>query len=62
MTFEVRADQLTPGMPYTRLQVQETLGVNAIVSAVALGGNGTHKPVGNATNNGTNVLSQNVVT
>ena len=59
-TFEVRADQLTPGKRYVRLQVKETAGSATIVSVVAFGDEGNHKP-NNANNNTTAVVTQNVV-
>lgn len=60
-TFEVRADQLTAGMRYVRLEVAETLGVNAVACATAEGDDAYHKPVSNSTNNGTQISTQNVV-
>jgi hypothetical protein len=59
LTFEVRADQLSPGKRYARLQVKETNGSNTLVSVVAFGDEGAHKP--NNANNGTAVGTQNVV-
>src|SRR5206468_7226948 len=36
ITFEVRADQLTAGKKFVRLQVKETAGSNTIVCVVAI--------------------------
>lgn len=63
ITFEVRADQLTAGKRYVRLQVKETAGSATIVSATAIGEEAGHKPA-NA-NNGTHCTTngaQKVVT
>jgi hypothetical protein len=54
-TFEVRADQLTTGKRYARLQVKETAGSATIVSVTAVGDDGDQKP-NNATN-GTHVTT-----
>jgi hypothetical protein len=59
ITFEVRADQLTTGKRYVRLQIKETGSQNVLVSAAAFGDEVANKP-GNA-NNGANVATQNVV-
>lgn len=62
ITFEVRADQLTAGKRYVRLQVKETAGSNTQVCVTATGDEGKHKPVN--LNNGSHVAtngSQNVV-
>lgn len=58
-TFEVRADQLSTGKRYCRLQIKETSGANVLVSVAAWGDEGTHKP--NNANNATAVTTQNVV-
>jgi hypothetical protein len=44
ITFEVRADQLTTGKQYARLQVKETAGSNTIVCVAALGGDAALRP------------------
>jgi hypothetical protein len=59
VTFEVRADQLTTGKRYVRLQIKETGSQNVLVGVVAWGEEGNHKP--NNANNGANVGTQNVV-
>jgi hypothetical protein len=59
VTFEVNAEQLTPGKRYVRLQIKETGSQNVYVAVLAVGDEGVHKP--NNANNGTDVLSQNVV-
>jgi hypothetical protein len=53
VTFEVRADQLTNGKKFVRLQVKETAGSNVIVSVTAFGDEATHKP--GSAQNGTHV-------
>jgi hypothetical protein len=58
-TFEVRADQLTTGKRYVRLQIKEVNSQNVLVAVVAWGDEGVHKP--NNANNGANVSTQNVV-
>jgi hypothetical protein len=58
-TFEVRADQLTPGKQYVRLSAVESAGSNCVVSVVAWSDEGYHKP--NNANNGANIATQNVV-
>jgi hypothetical protein len=59
-TVEVRADQLTAGDQYVRLQL--TGGANAVtVGALGLGGEAIHKP-GNAADLNSTYLSQRVVT
>ena len=58
-TFEVRADQLSPGKRYVRLNVGETAGQNVVVACSAHGDEAIHKP-GNV-NNGNKVTTQNVV-
>jgi hypothetical protein len=59
VTFEVRADQLTTGKRYVRLQIKETSSHNANVCVVAFSDEGAHKP--NNANNAGNVSTQNVV-
>jgi hypothetical protein len=64
LTFEVRADQLTSGKQYVRLQVKETAGSATIVCVVANGEEASNKPVGTSSNNGSHYAtngSQNVV-
>ena len=56
-SFEVRAGQLTKR--YVRLSLTETGSQNVNVCAVALGGEGIHKP--NNANNDASVATQNVV-
>jgi hypothetical protein len=58
-TFEVRADQLTTGKRYVRLQTKEVNSANVLIAVVAYGDEGDAKP-GNA-NNAANVSTQNVV-
>ena len=58
-TFEVRADQLTTGKRYVRLQIKEVNVQNVLVNVTAYGDEGVHKP--NNANNGANVATQNVV-
>jgi hypothetical protein len=59
-TIEVRADQLTAGDQFVRLQL--TGGGNALtVGAMGLGGEAVHKP-GNAADLNSTYLSQRVVT
>ena len=58
-TFEVRADQLTTGKRYVRLQIKEVNSQNVLVNVTAYGDEGVHKP--NNANNGANVATQNVV-
>jgi hypothetical protein len=58
-TFEVRADQLSPGKQYVRLQIKETASSNALVSVAAWADEGIHEP--NSLNNATAVTTQNVV-
>jgi hypothetical protein len=59
ITFEVRADQLTTGKRYVRLEIKETGSQNVLVCVVAFSDEANHKP-GNASN-GANVATQNVV-
>ncbi len=59
ITFEVRADQLTPGKRYTRLEVKEVNSSATYVTVIAVGEEGNHKP--NNLNNGGAVVQQNVV-
>ncbi len=59
ITFEVRADQLTPGKRYVRLEVKEVNGSATYVCATAVGDEGDQKP--NNQFNGTAVATQNVV-
>jgi hypothetical protein len=59
ITFEVRADQLTTGKRYVRLQIKETGAQNVNVAVVCWGDEGVHKP--NNANNATAVATQNVV-
>jgi hypothetical protein len=62
VTFEVRADQLTTGKKWVRLQVKEVNGSSTPVCVTAIGEEGNHKP--NNAGNGTHVAtngSQNVV-
>jgi hypothetical protein len=60
-TFEVRADQLTAGKRYVRLQIKEVNSSNALVCVVCWSDEGNHKP--NNSNNATAIPSanQNVV-
>ena len=58
-TFEVRADQLTTGKRYVRLQIKEVNSQNVLVNVTTYGDEGVHKP--NNANNGANVATQNVV-
>ncbi len=58
-TFEVRADQLSAGKRYVRLNVGETGSQNVLVACVAFSDEGNHKP--NNANNGTQVGTQDVV-
>ena len=58
-TFEVRADQLTTGKRYVRLQIKEVNVQNVLVAVTTYGDEGVHKP--NNANNGANVATQNVV-
>ncbi len=60
ITFEVRADQLTTGCQYVRLQVVTSGSQNVLIAATAYGDEGNHKP--NNENNATAVKTQNVVT
>jgi hypothetical protein len=53
VTFEVRADQLTTGKRYVRLQVKETAGSATNVCVIAVGDDSHHKP--NSVNNGSHV-------
>ncbi len=57
-TFEVRADQLSPGKRWARLNINVSAN-NNLLAAVCWGDEGVHKP--NNANNGTNVSTQNVV-
>jgi hypothetical protein len=59
-TFEVRADQLTNGKRYVRLDINASAN-NNLLACVAWGDEGNHKP--NSANNASNVLAanQNVV-
>jgi hypothetical protein len=56
VTFEVRADQLTSGKRYVRLQVKETAASATIVCVVAEGGAADFSPAtaGDGTHAGTN--------
>ena len=58
-TFEVNASQLTTGKRYVRLQIKEVNSAAVLVTVVAFGDEGNHKP--NSANNGANVTTQNVV-
>jgi hypothetical protein len=58
-TFEVNASQLTSGKRYVRLQIKEVNSAAVLVTVVAFGDDGNHKP--NSANNGANVATQNVV-
>jgi hypothetical protein len=58
VTFEVRADQLTAGKRYVRLDVNVSAN-NNLLAVVAWGDDSPHKPA-NA-NNATAVSTQNVV-
>ena len=58
-TFEVRADQLSAGKRYVRLNVGETGSQNVLVACSAHGDEAVHKP--GSANNGTQVSTQNVV-
>jgi len=60
VTFEVRADQLTTGKRYVRLQIKETATHNANVCVVAYGDEADSKP-GNANNATAVATPQNVV-
>ncbi len=57
-TFEVRADQLTTGKLYTRLNANASAN-NNLIALIALGEDAAQKP-GNAAN-GTNVSTQTVL-
>jgi hypothetical protein len=59
-TFEVRANQMTTGKRYVRLQIKEVNSANVIVCVNAIGDEGVEKP--NNANNATAVTTQNVVT
>jgi hypothetical protein len=59
-TFEVRADQLSAGKRYVRLNINVSAN-NNLLAALAWGDDGIHKPSGNSTYNGTNVSTQSVV-
>jgi hypothetical protein len=59
-TFEVRADQLTPGKRYVRLQAKSTTAANITVCIVGFGLDAVHKP-GKAANASNVVTPQNVV-
>jgi hypothetical protein len=59
-TFEVRADQLSPGAQYVRLQVVTSGSQNVLLAVAAYGDEGNHKP--NNEHNATAVTTQNVVT
>lgn len=58
-TFEVRDSMLTAGKRYVRLQIKEVNSAAVLVTVVAFGDDGNHKP--NNANNGTAVTTQNVV-
>ncbi len=58
-SFEVRADQLTPGKRYVRLQIKETGAQNVLVTVAAFGADAPHKP--DNANNASAVTTQNVV-
>jgi hypothetical protein len=58
-TFEVRADQLTTGKRYVRLQIKETGSQNVLVGVTCWTDEAANKP-GNA-NNASAVTTQNVV-
>jgi hypothetical protein len=58
-TFEVRADQLTTGKRYVRLQIKEVNSANVLVCVASWGDEGVHKP--NNANNAGAVTTQNVV-
>src|SRR5262249_19550893 len=63
VTFEVRADQLTSGKRYCRLQVKETAGNSTPVCVFALGCDADFKPA--SASNGTHVATngaQKIVT
>jgi hypothetical protein len=59
ITFEVRAEQLTTGKRYVRLQIKETGSQNVNVAVTVVGDEGVRKP--NNANNGNQVATQNVV-
>lgn len=59
-SFEVRADQLTSGMRYVRLEIVEINGVNAVCAATAEGVCLKHRPDLTA-NDGTQISTKNVV-
>jgi hypothetical protein len=63
ITFEVRADQLSPGKKFVRLQVKETAGNATSVCVVAIGEEAENKPASaqNGTHVGTNG-AQKIVT
>ena len=58
-TFEVRADQLTTGKRYVRLQIKEVNSQNVQVAVACYGDEGPHKP--DNVNNAGAVATQNVV-
>jgi hypothetical protein len=58
-SFEVNASQLTTGKRYVRLQIKEVNSADVLVCVAAFGDEGEHKP--NNANNGTGVVTQNVV-
>jgi hypothetical protein len=58
-TFEVRADQLTTGKRYVRLQLKENNVGATLIACVCWGEEGVHKP--NNANNAANVSTQSVV-
>lgn len=59
-TFEVRDEDLTAGKRYVRLQVKENNVGATLITVVAFGTDGNHKP--NNANNGANVSTQSVAT
>ena len=58
-TFEVMANQLSPGKKFVRLQVKNTAASDTQVCVIAIGEDANHKP--NKVNNGTAVNTQQVV-
>lgn len=58
-SFECRAEDMTAGKRYVRLQIKETGSQNVLVCVVNMGGEGNHKP--NSLNNATGVVTQQVV-
>ena len=59
-TFEARADNMTAGKRYARLQIKEVNSANVLVCVVGYGDEADSKK--GSANNGTAVTTQNVVT